>query len=1483
MKKRLWISALALMCCLLLLPAASMKALAAEEYELWVGGTQVTAANAADVFGDGKVSYDAAGRTLTLTGYSNGGAYYIEEEAGVYDAQHGYRIAAGIYYAGTEPLTLELVGENTLTMPAFSTDKLDNAAIFSRGELTVTGSGSLSAAGGAASDNDDESTAGSFGICCNGRLTVTGGTVTFTGGSAELSYGCYGECVTVTGGTAAFTGGQAKSDSFGIYCEKDISVTSGEVTVTGGAAERNSYGVYSYDGYERKNGEVVTYGVAVSGGRLTAAGGDAGGKSRGIYLEYSVLSLTGGELRAIGGAAGKTSYGLDGGIYSLNAEGGRLTALGGAATGANGVSCGIYSGIAPMYISGNAEVKAAGGPADVTGGESYGLKCGFIKISGGSLEASGGDAAAYSCGSHGKFAFSLAGGEVTAVGGAAEKSHGMFNDDDIEVSGGTVTASGGEAGESCGICLAAHEYEDGDVTGGTLTVTGGEVTARGGSCGVFCDPAFDGKVIVITGGTVTASGGDASMSKAPILGADVTAICSAAIDGSAPADYDESAIDTCRWLKTVGDPSPKTPVTALSFTVEPPVAGAEPAETVYLASVPEGAMAVAEYEAVWLESEDGLTYETMTSPIFEAGRYYAVELPDEKNAGGPLIALAASGYALVPEPDCTVNGEEAAPFLSYLEFFGPLEAVSYGIGTDPAEVRFTAGVGYSEEDYELYHDIVASNTGEGEVTFIMAGFKESSMYERFGLIVGGMTATVYPRAGLTEGTYTAAVILSDLYDRFEPVEVPVTLAVKPAGSAAVPALIPNNTTTAVEQIGYLEIDAVEGQEYALASGSDAPDWTSPIEPTEGRLVLSNLSGGTEYTLYTRVAETEDTAPGAAAATPFVTTVSSYGWTAAADPEVIGATVFADFDAEAELSYRWYRCDDGEGANAAEISSETGAEFTVPEALEGSFFFARAFIGDIEVGSFYPLGPVTFATVSFDSRGGSAVESLAGLTAGTALTRPESTCAGRYLEGWYLDEDYKEAWSFETDVIRSAELTLYAKWSSVPVHAIEGVVYASDGMTPMPGITVTLTRADANLGDAVTDADGRFSFSAVAGMYNIVAYDEAGNLTKTELVELAENQTLAVVMPEAGRSSVLANWNAGDYAATVGGLDEIAAGIALGAGESVTVMLSVTAGEQMEYAGLTDEEKADFASGKAAIQAMPEIRGRTVEYFCLTLEKTVTDGDSEITMDIGDGNTQLLTVIIPFETDGRSDITVFRCHGTEAAAMTPNPAAGEEGFTLGNGSITLYARAFSAYAIAYVCHSEEEPEAYTPAASPAEQGTVSEKPFFADVPEDSYYYDAVNWAVENGIAEGTGETTFSPQAACTRAQTITFIWRAAGKPEPGAADIPFTDLEENAYYLQAVLWAYENGITTGTGETTFSPDDTVTRSQAVTFLFRALGGGGNADIPFTDVEKSAYYFDAVSWAFGQGITDGTGETTFSPENDCLREQIVTFLYRAYHRD
>lgn len=253
-------------------------------------------------------------------------------------------------------------------------------------------------------------------------------------------------------------------------------------------------------------------------------------------------------------------------------------------------------------------------------------------------------------------------------------------------------------------------------------------------------------------------------------------------------------------------------------------------------------------------------------------------------------------------------------------------------------------------------------------------------------------------------------------------------------------------------------------------------------------------------------------------------------------------------------------------------------------------------------------------------------------------------------------------------------------------------------------------------------------------------------------------------------------------------------------------------------------------------------------------------DTKITLtisDIPDGLAPTLTVYC----DGWDNAAVSFEGRTLASSFADEAVS----FTACEGGVYTITRT-SAPVRPTVPSAPEEPE--TPAA-----------PAFADVPEDSYYADAVQWAVEAGITDGTGEHSFSPNDGCTRAQVITFLWRAANSPD--ADGLPeFGDVDDGSYYAEAVAWAVSEGITTGVSDGEFAPELTVTRAQFVVMLYRAAGEPEVEDADgFDDVDPAAYYAKAVAWAAAQGITDGTGERTFSPDETCTRAQIVTFMYRA----
>ena len=255
---------------------------------------------------------------------------------------------------------------------------------------------------------------------------------------------------------------------------------------------------------------------------------------------------------------------------------------------------------------------------------------------------------------------------------------------------------------------------------------------------------------------------------------------------------------------------------------------------------------------------------------------------------------------------------------------------------------------------------------------------------------------------------------------------------------------------------------------------------------------------------------------------------------------------------------------------------------------------------------------------------------------------------------------------------------------------------------------------------------------------------------------------------------------------------------------------------------------------------------------------------------GGGGGVVSTYTLTFDTNGGSAIDkITKDSGTtiDLAAYKPTRA----GYT--------FAGWFSDKALTKAVTSVKLTANTTVYAKWTQNGGTAQNPF-VDVKEGAYYYDAVLWAVEQKITSGTSATTFSPDASCTRAQMVTFLWRAAGSPKVENGKNPFTDVKADAYYYDAVLWAVEKGVTSGTSATTFSPDATVTRGQTVTFLYRNAGSPEvSGTMPFTDVEADAYYAKAVQWAVQQKITTGTSETTFSPMSDCTRGQIVTFLYRA----
>ncbi len=305
--------------------------------------------------------------------------------------------------------------------------------------------------------------------------------------------------------------------------------------------------------------------------------------------------------------------------------------------------------------------------------------------------------------------------------------------------------------------------------------------------------------------------------------------------------------------------------------------------------------------------------------------------------------------------------------------------------------------------------------------------------------------------------------------------------------------------------------------------------------------------------------------------------------------------------------------------------------------------------------------------------------------------------------------------------------------------------------------------------------------------------------------------------------------------------------------------------------LNENDYVDFSAVKAALEAV--VRGKNIT------EQAEVDAMAKA---IEDAIAALVQKSYPVTISGTTE------HGTVTASTEA---------AVGGSTVTITVKPDSGYTLGGITATDSEGNelsltdngngAYTftmPSGKVEIHVTFTEdgsRNPFQDVPDDAYYFEAVNWAVANNVTNGTSETTFSPNVGCTRAQVVTFLWRAAGQPEPTEGTNPFTDVKEGTYYYKAVLWAVEKGITNGTSETTFDPDETCTRAQIVTFLWRREGKPAptGANNPFADVKPSAYFGSAVLWAVEKGITNGTSETTFEPNEDCTRAQVVTFLWRA----
>ena len=312
--------------------------------------------------------------------------------------------------------------------------------------------------------------------------------------------------------------------------------------------------------------------------------------------------------------------------------------------------------------------------------------------------------------------------------------------------------------------------------------------------------------------------------------------------------------------------------------------------------------------------------------------------------------------------------------------------------------------------------------------------------------------------------------------------------------------------------------------------------------------------------------------------------------------------------------------------------------------------------------------------------------------------------------------------------------------------------------------------------------------------------------------------------------------------------------------------------------LNENDYRDFSAVKAALDAVVRGKNITEQSEVDAMAKAIEDAiNALVRRSSGGSSSPSYSVTTPSKTEnGTVTVSPRSAEKGDTVTITAKPDSGYQldGLTVTdkNGNeLKLTDKGNGKYIFTMPASKVTVSATFAPEKSAAD--------YFADVPANSYYADAVLWAAKNGIPGGIGNGLFGPNQPCTRAQIVPFLWRAAGSPEPKAMS-SFSDVSADSYYAKAVAWAVENGITTGTGDGKFSPDATCTRAQSVTFLFRAIGKLVDSKAEFSDVLTDSYYANAVAWAVENGVTNGIGDGLFGPDNSCTRAQIVTFLFRAY---
>lgn len=572
-----------------------------------------------------------------------------------------------------------------------------------------------------------------------------------------------------------------------------------------------------------------------------------------------------------------------------------------------------------------------------------------------------------------------------------------------------------------------------------------------------------------------------------------------------------------------------------------------------------------------------------------------------------------------------------------------------------------------------------------------------------------------------------------------------------------------------------------------------------------------------------------------------------------------------------------------------------------EAVKDLTLGAEAYTADITLTAAWTANHYT---VAFDANGGSGTMGPQAFTydAAQALAAASFTRAGHTFSGWNTAADGSgTSFADETSVVNlsaedGASVTLYAQWTEDAKYSLSGKVTESDGTTGAVGATVTLMQGVEEIAKTTTDSDGRYVFTNIpAGIYNIVT--EKDDVTTTTMVTVdADHETMpGIKLPEGCKNATVDNSEAGAFAAAVGGLNEIANNAQVANGETVTITLAVT--EKEDVTNSTEAEDEKLKQEQAAIKQ--EASAQTLAFLDLSLLKTTTQNGVEGTPEnIGGNNDKLLTIVVPFATDNRCHITVYRYHGTAAEALPEGSenAVNGEYFSVGDGIITICAKKFSTYAIGYSNPpSTGGSVGLAPIVTESEHGSVQLSPSRPSIgqtvtitpqPNEGYIVAAVTVTDASGQAltvtknhDGTWSYE-QPRGQVTIAVTFRLASDASDCPQDDSCPLAgYSDLQMHTWYHDCVHYCLENGLMVGTAQGVFSPDAALTRAQAVVILWRNEGSPlVEQPLDFDDVADDDWYADAVRWAVATDVMSGYGNGCFGADAPMTREQMASMFHR-----